>query len=358
MISTDSFSKEWISLRSTELDYKDKPLLEKVIRAFSLLEMLVEAGAPIIFKGGSSLLLILKDSLNRLSIDVDVVCPPGEQIQNYLKGLDAHGFTNIIPVRTEHGGKKLPASHYKSFYELTFGTEKIDDAFIRLDVLYEENPYTNTQKLHIDSPFLKQEGAPLMVTVPAKEDILGDKLTAFGPNSIGIPYYKEERDGNMRRCSLEIIKQLFDISRLFEVVDDFKPTYHSFLKVSNVELGYRGLEGQITKYFDDVRESALCLSTRGQIGDGRFEEFQDGITRIKNFMYQRNYYIEQAAVDAAKVAYLATCFQNGITDIRKFNRETDLHVMEIFSKMPSPLQRFRKSSPEAFYYWAKTFEML
>lgn len=77
MISTESFSREWISQKSIELDYKDKLLLEKVIRAFSLLEMLVDAGAPIVFKGGSSLLLILKDSLNRLSIDVDVICPPG-----------------------------------------------------------------------------------------------------------------------------------------------------------------------------------------------------------------------------------------------------------------------------------------
>lgn len=357
MISTDSFSKEWINQRSTELNYKDKSLLEKVIRAFSLLEMLVDAGAPIIFKGGSSLLLILKDSLNRLSIDVDVICPPGESIQPYLKNLDAHGFTNIIPVRTEHGGKHLPASHYKSFYELTFGTEQADDAFIRLDVLHEENPYTHTQILPIVSPFLKQEGVPLMVSVPTKEDILGDKLTAFGPNSIGIPYYKEDRDGNIRRCSLEIIKQLFDISRLFEVVEDFSDTYKSFLKVSKVELGYRGMSGQIDRFYNDVRESALCLSTRGQIGDGRFEEFQDGIIRIKNFMYQRNYYIEQAAVDAAKVAYLATCFQNGITDINKYSRETDIHALEIFSKMPGPLQRLRKSSPEAFYYWAKTFEM-
>ena len=358
MISSESFSREWISQKSIELDYKDKLLLEKVIRAFSLLEMLVDAGAPIVFKGGSSLLLILKDSLNRLSIDVDVICPPGEQIQNYLKGLDAHGFTNIIPIRTEHGGKHLPASHYKSFYELTFGTEELEDAFIRLDVLFEENPYAHTQTLPIDSPFLKQEGAPLMVKVPSKEDLLGDKLTAFGPNSIGIPYYKEERDGNMRRCSLEIIKQLFDISRLFEVVDDFADTYKSFLKVSAVELGYRGMQGQITRYFDDVRESALCLSTRGQIGNGRFDEFRDGILRIKSFIYRRNYYIEQAAVDAAKVAYLVTCFQNGITDIRKYSKETDLHALNIFGKMPSPLQRFRKSFPEAFYYWAKTFEML
>ena len=68
MISTESFSKEWIVRRSEELGYNNKQLLEKVIRAFALLEMLVDAGAPIVFKGGSSLLLILKDTLNRLRL--------------------------------------------------------------------------------------------------------------------------------------------------------------------------------------------------------------------------------------------------------------------------------------------------
>lgn len=131
MISTESFSKEWILRRSEELGYNNKQLLEKVIRAFSLLEMLVDAGAPVVFKGGSSLLLILKDTLNRLSIDVDVICPPGTEVRPYLKNLEKHGFLNIVPVRTEHGGKDLPASHFRSFYEVVFGGAEEDEAFIR-----------------------------------------------------------------------------------------------------------------------------------------------------------------------------------------------------------------------------------
>ena len=236
--------------------------------------MLVDAGAPIVFKGGSSLLLILKDTLNRLSIDVDVICPPGSDIRSYLRNLDEHGFLNIIPVRTEHGGKDLPASHFKSFYQVVFGGTDDEESFIRLDVLYEENPYSNAQLLPIESPFFKLDGDPLKVSVPSKEDILGDKLTAFGPNTLGIPYYKEDRAGRMRRCSLEIVKQLFDISCLFNVVDDFTDAYASFRRVSEVELGYRNMEGQIDRYFEDVRQSAMCLATRGQIGEGRFEEFQ------------------------------------------------------------------------------------
>lgn len=76
MISTESYSLQWIESICEKFDYKDKNLLEKVIRAFVLLEMLVNKGAPITFKGGSAILLLLKDSLNRLSIDVDVICPP------------------------------------------------------------------------------------------------------------------------------------------------------------------------------------------------------------------------------------------------------------------------------------------
>lgn len=53
---------------------------------------------------------------------------------------------------------------------------------------------------------------------------------------------------------MEIIKQLYDINRLFENVDDFGPAYESFLKVSNEELGYRGFEGILNEYFEDVRD--------------------------------------------------------------------------------------------------------
>ena len=63
------------------------------------------------------------------------------------------------------------------------------------------------EQLPIQSRFLKLEGEPVMVNVPSKADMLGDKLTAFAPNTTGIPYFKGEKD-----CSMEIIKQLVDIA--------------------------------------------------------------------------------------------------------------------------------------------------
>ena len=61
MINKECFTTEWIAQKSIELKYNDKNLIEKVIRAFSLLEMLAASGCPFYFKGGTSLMLILGD---------------------------------------------------------------------------------------------------------------------------------------------------------------------------------------------------------------------------------------------------------------------------------------------------------
>jgi hypothetical protein len=49
MISKDCFTAAWIDEKSRELQYNDKNIIEKVIRAFSLLDMLAQAGCPFYF---------------------------------------------------------------------------------------------------------------------------------------------------------------------------------------------------------------------------------------------------------------------------------------------------------------------
>ena len=65
---------------SQQFSFPDKNLIEKVIRAFTLLDMLARSGCPFHFKGGSCLMLLLRESAHRLSIDIDVMCPPGTNI--------------------------------------------------------------------------------------------------------------------------------------------------------------------------------------------------------------------------------------------------------------------------------------
>ena len=95
MINPKSRTIERITDAAARLGIRDFALAEKTIRAFSLLEALARSGCPFVFKGGSSLMLHLNTS-RRLSIDIDIICPPGTQIENYLiQYAQEYGFGKV-----------------------------------------------------------------------------------------------------------------------------------------------------------------------------------------------------------------------------------------------------------------------
>lgn len=353
MISNECFTGAWMDTVSKQLKYNDKNLIEKVIRALSLLEMLVEAGCPMVFKGGTSLMLILNNDVNRLSIDVDVICPPGTDIEQYLQKFQEHGFIDKVLVERKNRGNDVPKSHSKFFYQIAYKDGSNAPSYILLEVLYEDVHYHQTEQVAIQSPFVRLESAPLLVTVPSVADILGDKLTAFAPNTTGIPYFKNNKD-----CSLEICKQLFDVGRLFERVDNLTVTSASFRQIAEVELSYRGLTSALQPVYDDIRQTALCIATRGKSGNGDFNLLQGGINRLCSFMYKRPYYIENAITDAARAAYLATLIEKGVTSVEKYSTPQEIVTMQITDKLTNRLNKLKTTLPEAYFYWVKTSELL
>lgn len=84
-----------------------------------------------------------------------------------------------------------------------------------LDILFEKVGYSKVNQVPITSKFVITKGDPIQVNVPSIEDILGDKLTAYAPNSSGIPYFKGETS-----MSMEIMKQLYDIGNLIDIASD------------------------------------------------------------------------------------------------------------------------------------------
>ncbi len=72
MIANQCFTKEWIIRKRSEMGKVDPVLLEKCIHALSLLCALGESPVPFVFKGGTSIILLLKE-FHRLSIDIDIV---------------------------------------------------------------------------------------------------------------------------------------------------------------------------------------------------------------------------------------------------------------------------------------------
>lgn len=68
MIANQCFTKEWITRKREEMGSVDPVLLEKSIHALALLCALSESSLQFVFKGGTSIILLLKE-FHRLSID-------------------------------------------------------------------------------------------------------------------------------------------------------------------------------------------------------------------------------------------------------------------------------------------------
>ncbi len=352
MINQTEISAEWLNQVAKKYRNADKILVEKVIRALLLLEGLAKQNLPFVFKGGTALMLHF-NSAKRLSIDIDIILP--QEINNLEKILDAivkeQGFLKW-ELQHRSTNSKIKKEHYKFFFTPLHKTKK-DDEYVLLDILFEEVNYENLISLPINSDFVLQSGKAIDVNVPSLEDILGDKLTAFAPNTTGIPYFK--KDDSM---SMEIIKQLYDIGNLFDAVNDIETIKTTFYRFAKTEIAYRNYEKITEKdVLDDICQTALCIVTRGTDGKGNFEELQKGLQRVGSFIFSESYHIEKAIAHASKVAYLSTLIQHNAKTIDKFENPLQLKDWQIDKPLNNKLNKLKKSNPEAFFYWYKIYEL-
>ena len=295
-------------------------------------------------------MLILGQQLHRLSIDVDIICPPGTDITKYLEKYEDYGFVSKEEEYREQRSTDIPKSHSKFHYQIAYKSGMNRNEYILLDVLYEDNHYKKVNSLRMENPFVKWDGEPVKVNVPSTDDILGDKLTAFAPNTSGIPYFKNGQNRN-----LEIIKQLYDVGRLFDAATDLDCIKTAYHRIVPVEMSYRSLPIDAVLALDDTIATAKCLATRGKAGNGDFEALQNGINRLKSFMYLGKYYIEQASADAAKAAYLAAVIKHNLSAIEKYDNGKSLLKTE--KKLPAIITKMLMSIPEAYFYWSKYTEI-
>ena len=352
MINQKEISTEWLNQVAKQHRNADKILVEKVIRALLLLEGLTKQELSFVFKGGTALMLHF-NSTKRLSIDIDIILP--NEIKNFERVLDTiakeQGF---LRKELQHRitNSKIKKEHYKFFYTPLHKTNK-DEEYVLLDILFEEVNYSNLISLPIQSAFVPIIDKPLSVNVPSLEDILGDKLTAFAPNTTGIPYFKKADS-----MSMEIIKQLYDIGNLFDAVNDIETIKTTFYRFAKTEIAYRDSKG-ITgnDVLEDIYQTALSIVSRGTDGKGDFEELQNGIQRISHFIFSESYHIEKAIAHASKAAYLSVLIKHNAITINKFENPLQLKDWQINEPLNSKLNKLKKSNPEAFFYWYKIYEL-
>lgn len=363
MIDPKSRSLEWI-LESCRINkVSDPTLMEKAIRAFSLLEALARSGCPFLFKGGSALMLQL-DCTQRLSVDIDIVCPPDTDVISYLAPYaEEYGFGEI-KSSDRISRTNVPKTHAKCFYQVSYVTNTATEKIL-LDVLFEDNWYSRIEPKPIVSPFLLMTGAPLTVKLPSKDDLLGDKLTAFAPNTTGIPYIKTVigRGGQPeeRHCSMEIIKQLFDIASLFDRINDLSIARTTFEKIAPIELDYRRMDsGDIKSILDDIFKTSELICTGIYTKDKSFEyqELVRGINQIRPLIISEKYNHYSAIVNASKAAYLSVLLRNGINEIRHYDPAIDLRSVKLNAPINPAINKIKTFRPEAFYYWMQIEKLL
>jgi hypothetical protein len=355
MIGIESHTKEWLENTRRLLKGKDPILIEKVIKALTLLEQLKLKGLDFIFKGGSSLLLLLRE-INRFSIDIDIIIPSESRgLDELFKTIIAEGVFTGYEEDKRDNATTVPKAHFKFFYNSVSNIGK-QNAVVLLDILFEPNPYPQTVSLPVESPFISTAPPLVKVTLPGVDCILGDKLTAFAPNTTGIPYGKGK--------SLEIIKQLYDIGKLFDHSDNIQIVKKTFEYIAGKELQYRHLpQTDVVQVLDDIFETAVIIAFRGTYKNDYFAELNEGIKKIIHFTYSEQYRIEDAIVSAGKAAYLSLLLKRLFNistseEIHRFNKKEDLSNLDIIHPDFTKFNKFKKYRPEAFFYWFQAIDLL
>ena len=83
MLSRENYTREHIDDLKKQTG-ADPSILERTVFAFGLLEAIRKVGMPFIFKGGTSLMLLL-DKPRRLSTDIDIIVEPGTDVDSYIE---------------------------------------------------------------------------------------------------------------------------------------------------------------------------------------------------------------------------------------------------------------------------------
>ena len=364
MIKEKCFTVEWLDSFKKQTEYRriDKIVLEKMIYAFHLLEQLKVNGLKFVFKGGTSLVLLLEEG-NRFSIDIDIIYKSGRMnlegiLEKVVKSSKFKSY-RLDALRSYKPG--VPKAHY--IFEFESATNTKYSGKLLLDVLIEDSIYPELVEKPIQTKWLETE-TPIMVTVPSVDSITGDKLTAFAPNTIGIPYFKGDQP-----FAMEICKQLFDLSRLFNRIGNIEVVAKSFQSFAKQEIAYRkdgdrSLDLTPGKVLKDTLDTCLILTTRGggnevQVKDN-FRLLRDGIRALgTGFLMSGNFRMDDAVVAAARVAHLTAKLMVGDFSPIQLYKEQDIKALNIEDPGWNFLNRLkRQPDKSSFYYWYHTVELL
>jgi len=346
-IKNKEFLEQTIKNLKRQNPSADIQLLEKTIGALYLVESLVSEKLKFIFKGGTSLVLLLND-FKRFSIDVDIITEESEgKVQEVLQNIieNQNLFTRCEKnVRQNSASQRMKLQHYKFFFQsVTDGSEK----YILLDVAYESNKYPKVIEKKIENTKLNIKSNTI-VRIPSVESILGDKLTVLAPKTTGIDY-----DSNKE---LELMKQLYDVDKLFNQAKDISIVKQSFIDIASREIAYRKLREityeDVLEDIEDFAKSIIFMKDKTKL-----EKINIGMKKMAGFRLERKFLIDKEVLLAAcKTLYITYLIKNDKLIIEKYKNDIAFENIDVPIDYKKRVKVIKKLNPEAYYYLLKTIQ--
>lgn len=370
MIDKTSLSAEWLAEKRRQYK-KDPGIMEGMIYALYLLDQLILTGLDFIFKGGTSLILMMEKPL-RFSVDIDIILRPDlkrEELEEYLSKIVPDSEFIRMEVDERRSYKEgIPKAHYKFVYRSNVSTRsKAGETVVHpereilLDVLFAENPYPILVERNINTNWVKMIGEPLKVITPDINSITGDKLVAFAPTTTGVPYgAAKER---------EIVKQLFDVGNLFDLLGDievFKKSYHTSAE-GEIKYHPERKIGSVEDILKDTIATGIIIAKRefhdhdDEDSKTKFTEINTGIRQFGHFVFEGNFRIDHAQVASAKAAYLSAVILTGYEGkLELFDSTEEIHKYLITHLEYNFLNKRLKfvANGEALFYWHRALKLL
>jgi hypothetical protein len=227
---------------------------------------------------------------------------------------------------------------------------------VLLDVLFEPEETPHCEPVAIVTPFITPE-RDVRVSVPTVDALLGDKLTAFAPCTIGILHHERRRT--------DIVKQLFDVAALFDAANDLHVAAVVYEYTHARQLVYRQATFTLAETLADAREAGYLysqLDLKGGVASEHGMFIHEGVTGLQHHLVNLPFRRDEARIAAGKAACVAAWIQrrpgSTIAELR-FQQERITGLRDARIDAPwTPLNRLKGANPEAFHYWLRAQRML
>lgn len=179
---------------------------------------------------------------------------------------------------------------------------------------------------------------------PTLNSLLGEKMTAFAPNTTGVTYASGKHT--------DIIKQMFDVSRMIKHIhpDSLEIIKENFYLSAEQNIRFRNLvDVEPVHVLKDIIDTSITILAQGKYKKDAYNRLDEGIKSIKGYIHSEKYNYDSAVRDAGRVAHLAISLLNNTS----FLHYTQENAFEIYTK-DEHLRRMNilmKIDKEAYYHW-------